>query len=101
MNKTPTSRQRQVLVTFARLQRERGVTPTLREVGLALGIGPGSVTGSVLCHFQALERLGLMRHPIAHVARGWQLTSRGQALLPWHAADRELDPGGVDEGEAA
>ena len=54
----PTSLQKRILDYIARSMEERGMPPTLREIGANCGI---SSTGSVSYHLHALEELGLLK----------------------------------------
>lgn len=56
-----TERQEEVLRFIAAFQREHGFSPTLREIGKALGMAS---TNGVFEHLQALEKKGaLAREP--------------------------------------
>lgn len=95
----PTARQREVFDTIVSYIRVLGYPPTLREIGLALGIRS---TNGVDEHLNAIERKGLIAR-ITGKSRGITLTVAGRALaagaLP-ERRERETDPGSVDEGEA-
>jgi SOS-response transcriptional repressor LexA len=68
----PTERQGEALRFIFRFQRENGgVSPSLREIAFALGVGPGNGSVKVLLD-RAVER-GLIRR-LAHRARAIQLT---------------------------
>jgi hypothetical protein len=72
-----TLRQREVLATIHALTTEHGLPPTIREMGLALGINS---TNGVNDHLNALHRLGaIARYETA--ARGNVITKVGLALL--------------------
>jgi SOS-response transcriptional repressor LexA len=72
-----TLRQREVLRTLHRLTRQRGVPPTVRELGEAIGCLSTNATSDHLC---ALERRGLVVRG-QQAARVLLLTARGRAEL--------------------
>ncbi len=52
-----TPRQREVLDTIARLTRERGIAPTLREIADAIGVASHY---AVVCLLRPMERAGVV-----------------------------------------
>ncbi|MBI4424512.1 MAG: repressor LexA [Elusimicrobia bacterium] len=54
----PTALQRRILDFIAQSMEERGLPPTLREIGSHCGV---SSTGSVSYHLRTLERQGLLK----------------------------------------
>jgi SOS-response transcriptional repressor LexA len=78
-----TKRQLQALDTIHAHIREHGTPPTIREMGLRLGI---TSTCSTYRHIQALERKGLierlpnLRGGAYARPRGLRLTAEGQAI---------------------
>lgn len=55
MDTTLTTRQQAVLAYIRNHIEQRGVAPTVREIGEAFGIGS---TNGVMCHLNALEKKG-------------------------------------------
>lgn len=72
-------RQRDVLEFIAECVEERGVPPTYREIGDALGIGS---TNGVADHVKALIRKGYLEKVGDGTARGLRLTNRARQSLP-------------------
>lgn len=52
-----TKRQHQVIDTIDELQRQKGYSPTFRELAAALGIGSPN---GVMCHLRPLKELGFV-----------------------------------------
>lgn len=72
-------RMREAISTFATLSRERGYSPSLRELGLAMKppvYSPGHVFKIV---GSAIDRGHLTKAPGA--ARGLEITEKGMALI--------------------
>jgi repressor LexA len=62
MSELPTQRQAEVLQTIVAFQRDRGYSPTTRDLCLILGIRS---TNGVADHLKALERKGyVIRSPM-------------------------------------
>ena len=70
-------RQRDVLDYITAAIQQRGIPPTYREIGDALGI---SSTNGVADHVKALVRKGYLRKAGGGAARGIQLTTRAQPV---------------------
>lgn len=66
-------RQRDVLSCITNALDQRGIPPTYREIGDALGI---SSTNGVADHMKALEKKGYLRKVADGAARGIQLTAK-------------------------
>lgn len=79
---TPTERQRDVLDAIHRLTTAWGHAPTVRELGMALGI---TSTNGVADHFRRLARIGLVRWQPGR-ARTVLITPAGRAWLRRRAA---------------
>ena len=73
----PTPRQLDVLREVRSFQRRKGYTPTLRDLGEALGMRSTSTVDS---HLDALERKGLLQR-VRHITRGLIVTPAGHAAL--------------------
>jgi repressor LexA len=73
----PSKRQRDVLDFVSATIQQRGIPPTYREIGDALGI---SSTNGVADHVKALVRKGYLRKAGSGSARGIQLTQRAQPV---------------------
>ncbi|RMH05297.1 MAG: repressor LexA [Planctomycetota bacterium] len=79
MSRHLTRRQLQVLAEIHRSQRETGLSPTLEEIGRALGINRTTAFG----HAQALIQKGYLENLEPGASRGLELTDAGrQALGP-------------------
>ena len=72
-------RQRDVLEHIAECVEDRGVPPTYREIGDALGIGS---TNGVADHVKALIRKGYLEKVGDGTARGLRLTNQARQSLP-------------------
>ncbi len=72
-------RQRDVLEFIASCIEDRGVPPTYREIGDALGIGS---TNGVADHVKALVKKGYLEKVAGGAARGLRLTNRARQSLP-------------------
>jgi repressor LexA len=76
-----TRRQFEVLISFARLQAENGLAPTLEELGRELNLNRATVHG----HVAALVEKGMLENLLPGASRGLDVTETGRAHLP---ADR-------------
>lgn len=72
-HKPPTARQAEALRLVAAYLAEHGCSPTLREIGRAMGVG------SIEEHVDRLERKGLLERTGAR--RGLVVTAAGRAFL--------------------
>lgn len=72
-----TPRQRQVLLTIDAYTSQRGVAPTIREMGNALGI---TSTNGVVDHLRVLESKGLINRN-RYEKRSVTLTDSGREVL--------------------
>jgi repressor LexA len=70
-------RQRDVLDYISAALEQRGIPPTYREIGDALGIAS---TNGVADHMKALERKGYLRKVGDGAARGIQLTAKADPI---------------------
>lgn len=73
-----TRRQYEVLLSFAQLQAENGLAPTLEELGRELGLNRATVHG----HIQALVEKGMLENLLPGASRGLDLTDAGRSSLP-------------------
>jgi hypothetical protein len=75
------------LAAFERLERGRGIPPTLLEVGSAIERTKGGANYLAL----RLESLGLVTHE-PRAARSWRLTERGRQLMGSAARPEQSSP---------
>ncbi len=67
----PTQRQFYVLNFMRQFLLEKGLPPTIREIGEAIGV---SSPNGVMCHVRALQRKGLVRSAGYGQSRNWMPT---------------------------
>lgn len=77
MSPTVTDRQKEILGVIHRCNETRGLSPSIREIGDALGI---SSTNGVNDHLKALQRKGLLTRE-SLTARSFKLTAAGLAAI--------------------
>lgn len=73
-----TRRQFEVLTSFAKLQDDNGLAPTLEELGRELGLNRATVHG----HVAALVEKEMLENLLPGASRGLDLTDTGRASLP-------------------
>lgn len=85
-----TPRQREVLDAIRAAIAATGIVPTVREIGVVVGL---SSTCAVHKNLDALERKGYLRRPIRYGNRAIQLCDPDPAPAPAATAPRlDLDP---------
>ncbi|KAA3608264.1 MAG: repressor LexA [Planctomycetota bacterium] len=84
MSRPLTRRQWDALQAFDRHQREWSLSPTLEELGEALGVNRITAYG----HVQALIQKGYLENLEPGASRGFHLTRRASALLQERSAGR-------------
>ena len=82
-----TSRQLEVLQAFARAKERARISPTLEELGKALGINRITVYG----HIQALLQKGHLENLLPGASRGLEMTEAGEHVATGHPR-QELAP---------
>jgi len=85
MSKRLTLRQLEVLKALDKHQEEMGLSPTLEELGTALGINRVTVYG----HVQALLQKGHLENQEPGASRGLELTDLGKGFLTSLEAENE------------
>ena len=88
-----TERQAIVLTAIADFIRERGMAPTLREIGAATDIRSSN---GVDCHLHALECKGYLKpRPITtsgfRITRGIQLSKKARAMFGRRTSEDRLE----------
>ena len=58
MTRTITPKQREILDAIVRLKRDHDFSPSVRELGVAVGLRSSS---TVKAHLESLERLGFIK----------------------------------------
>ncbi|MFQ5750106.1 MAG: transcriptional repressor LexA [Planctomycetota bacterium] len=83
-----TRRQLELLRTFRALQEKSGLSPTLVELGRAMGINRITAYG----HVQALLQKGFLENLLPGASRGLELTALGREAVPSSRSGPSRDP---------